>query len=394
MGLFHGTMLSLTTAAVALTCMTMTAQADNGKSKSSSGKLLVYFGSYTKGKAKGIYVYSMNPTTGKLTPESVGPDVDNPSFVAIHPSHKYLYAVNEVGSFDGKVSGAVSAYKIDAKTGALTFINQKPSFGADPCHLTVDPTGKCVIAANYTSGSTVVLPVNADGSLGEPGCVIQHTGDSVDKARQEGPHAHSTVIDPTGKFVFVCDLGADKIIPYRINAEGANVDDSGLTPAKAIPGSGPRHIRFHPNGKIAYVINEMKSTVTAFKYDGATAGLTPFQTISTLPADFKGATTTAEIQISPDAKFLYGSNRGHDSIAIFSISPKDGTLKLVGHESSGGKVPRCFALDPSGSFVIAANQGTDNVVVFKRNKKTGTLKPTGQVLSISKPVCVEFLQMK
>ena len=394
MSFTNGTMLTLTTAALALTSMTLTAEAAKPAPKAPSGKLLVYFSSYTTGKTKGIYVYSMNPKTGHLTAESVGPDVENPSFVTIDPSHKYLYAVNEVGNFEGKVSGAVSAYKIDQKTGALTFINQKPSFGADPCHLTMDPTGKCVIAANYTSGSTVVLPVNADGSLGDPGCVVQHTGESVDKARQEGPHAHCAVIDPSGKFVIVCDLGADKIIPYRITADSANIDDAGLAPTTAVPGSGPRHIAFHPGGKIAYVINEMKSTVTAFHYDASTAALKAFQTISTLPADFKGSNTTAEVRVSPDAKFVYGSNRGHDSLAIFAVSPANGTLKLVGHQSTGGKVPRCFALDPSGTFVIAANQGSDNVVVFKRNKKTGALKATGQVLNISKPVCVEFLQLK
>lgn len=360
--------------------------------KGAGGKLLVYVGGYTKGKTKGIFIYSMNPSTGFLTPEGVGPDVESPSYLVLHPNRKFLYAVNEVDSFEGKPGGGVSSYRIDSKTGGLTLINSQTSGGTGPCDITIDSAGKNVLVANYGGGSAEVLPVEQSGGLAAPSCFVQHSGSSVDASRQEGPHAHCAVMDPTGKYALVCDLGLDKIVVYKYNEAAGTIDSTGVAPGVVAPGSGPRHFVFHPDGKHGYCINEMKSTVTAFHYDSASGGLKEFQTISTLPAGYSGSTTCAEIAISPDGRFLYGSNRGADSLAIFAISHRDRTLALVGHQATGGKTPRCFGIDPTGDYLIAANQDSNSLVVFKRNKQTGTLTATGQTLECPAPVCVVFLR--
>jgi len=356
-----------------------------------SGKLFVYVGGYTTGKTKGIFIYSMNRSTGQLTPEGVGPDVESPSFLALHPNHQYLYAVNETDTFNGKPGGGVSSYKIDPETGALTLINEQTSGGTGPCHIVVDAAGKNVLVANYGGGSVEVLPIHPDGSLGEPTCFVQHTGKGVDPARQEGPHAHSTTVDPTGKFALVCDLGTDKIVVYKYDSAAGTIDATGVEPGVVAPGSGPRHFVFTQDNKHAFVINEMKSTITGFNYDGSNGSLKEFQTISTLPADYTGSTTCAEIAISSDGKFLYGSNRGHDSIAIYSIAKGDYKLTLIGIQPTGGKTPRNFAMDPSGKFLVAANQNSNNLVVFKRDKGSGKLTQTGQPLEAPAPVTIVFL---
>lgn len=370
------------------------ADADPARSKSTSsghGKVRVYVGGYTKGKDKGLYIYDLDLATGQLASVGVGPDAESPSFLALHPNHHFLYAVNEIDNYEGKKSGGVSAFQIDSKTGALTFLNEQPSVGDGPCHLIVDKFGKNVIAANYGGGSTVVLPIHSDGRLGEATCFVQHEGHSVDAGRQEGPHAHSANLDPANQFALVCDLGLDKVIVYKYDPDKGKIDATGLPAGKVPPGSGPRHLAWHPNGHIAYVINEMKSTVTVFDYDPAKGALTARQTLSTLPADFTGNNTTAEVTISSDGKFLYGSNRGHDSIAIFSVAPHTGLLTLIGHQPTQGKTPRNFAIDPTGAYLIAANQDTNNLVVFRRDKNTGLLTPTGSVVETPAPVSIVML---
>ena len=355
-------------------------------------KLMVYVGTYTQGgKSKGIYLLDMDPESGKLTPKGVVAEVANPSFLAIHPNRRYLYAVGEISDFAGKKSGAVNAFSIDAGTGALTLLNQQPSRGAGPCHVVVDGAGKNVLVANYGGGSVAALPVAGDGRLGEATAFVQHEGKSVNPQRQEGPHAHSINVDRANRFVFAADLGLDKVLIYRLDAAKGTLAPNDPPAGVVPPGSGPRHFAFHPNGRYAYVINEISSTVTAFGFDSNSGALKPVQTLSTLPADYRGGGGTAEIQVHPSGKFLYGSNRGHDSIAIFGIDAGTGMLTPAGHQLTGGKTPRNFGIDPTGNFVLAANQNSDTIVVFRIDTKTGALAPTGHQVEVPSPVCVKFL---
>jgi 6-phosphogluconolactonase len=356
-----------------------------------SGQLLVYVGTYTQKTSKGIYLFHLDLATGNLTAAGVSPESASPSFLAIHPNHRFLYAVNEIGNFRGTNSGAVSAYAIDPKTGGLTLLNQRPSEGSGPCHLIVDKRGKNVLVANYGSGSVSVLPIQPDGRLGKATAFIQHHGTSVDPRRQEGPHAHSMLLDAANRFAFAADLGLDKILIYRFDSNKGTLTPNSPAYAAVKPGSGPRHTAFHPNGHYAYVINEMGSTVTAFSYDAKTGALKSLQSVSTLPQGYTGDSTTAEVQLSPDGKFLYGSNRGHDSIVIFSIDPKTGLLTYVGHQSTEGKTPRNFCIDPSGTYLLAANQDSDSIVVFRIDPQTGLLSPTGNTAEVSMPVCIEMM---
>jgi 6-phosphogluconolactonase len=355
----------------------------------SAESLPVYFGTYTTGNSpsKGIYRSTLDLETGKLAPPTLVAEAVNPSFIVIHPNGKFLYAVSEAGR-----AGTVSAYAIDAKTGNLMFLNQQPSGGSGPCHVNVDHTGKNVLVANYNSGSFSVIPIEADGRLGEPTAVIQDTGSSVNPTRQKGPHAHSVNLSPDNRFVFVPDLGIDKIMIYKLDAEKGTLVPNDPAFAKLAPGSGPRHMAFHPNGKFAYVISELAGTITAFAYDPASGALNKIQTITTLPADFHGFNGSAEVCVHPNGKFLYGSNRGHDSIAVYRIDPAKGTLTFVERQTADIKTPRSFNIDPTGTFCLVANQGSDNVVVFRINQKTGVLEPTGHKISVGKPVCVCFLK--
>ncbi|GIW80391.1 MAG: hypothetical protein KatS3mg105_2198 [Gemmatales bacterium] len=356
-------------------------------------KYIVYFGTYTGGKSKGIYRYYLDTKTGKLTYIGVTEGIANPSFLAIHPNKKYLYAVTEVSNFQGKKSGAIAAFRIDPKDGGLTMLNHALSGGSGPCHLVVDRLGKTVLAANYGSGSVCAIPIAGDGKLKEAASVIQHKGSSVDPRRQKGPHAHSINVDANNRFAVAADLGLDKLLIYRLDADKSTLTPNDPAFAEVPPGSGPRHFAFHPSHKFAYVINEMKMTITAFAYDPEKGALKSLQTISTLPAGEKPQKgfSTAEVQVHPSGKFLYGSNRGHDTIAIFAIDQQKGTLRLVGHESTRGKTPRNFGIDPSGNFLLAANQSTDNVAVFRIDPKTGKLKLVGQPIEVPRPVCVKFL---
>jgi 6-phosphogluconolactonase len=362
--------------------------------QAAGSEYFVFFGTYTAEKGQGIYVSRLDTATGKLTVPELAAETLNPSFVALHPNRKFLYAVSEISDFNGQKSGAVSAFALDPKTGKLTFLNKVASGGAGPCHVSVDRTGKDVLVANYGGGSVSVLPIRTGGRLAEASAFVQHTGSGADPGRQAGPHAHSANLAPDNRFVMVTDLGLDKVLVYRFDAAKGLLTANDPPYTKVAPASGPRHFAFHPGGKYAYVINEMKSTVTAFAYDAGRGELKEIQTITTLPADFTGNNTTAEVQVHPSGKFLYGSNRGHNSIAVFSIDPAKGTLTPVEQVSSGGKTPRNFGIDPTGVYLIAAHQNSNNIVVFRIDPNTGRLKVTGQTFELHSPVCVKFLPVK
>lgn len=352
---------------------------------------LVFIGTYTGPKSKGIYVSRLNTVTGHLSDPVLAAETPNPTFLAIHPNKKFLYAANEIGNFAGTRGGAVSAFSIDAKTGQLKLLNQTSSVGGGPCHLVTDKTGGNVLVANYGGGSVAVLPIKADGSTTEHSTFIQHTGSSVNPQRQKEPHAHSINLSPDNRFAFAADLGLDKVLIYAFDPKTGRLTANTPAFGSVAPGSGPRHFAFHPSGRSAYVINEMLSTLTSFTFDAANGALTGVQTVSTLPAGFSGNNSTAEVVVHPSGKFVYGSNRGHDSIAVFSIDEKNNRLTLIDNTSTQGKAPRNFNIDPSGKFLIAGNQGSDTVVVFRIEQNTGRLTPTGQSISVGAPVCFKFL---
>lgn len=370
-----------------------TAMSESKKTMATS-EYHVYVGTYTDGKSKGIYLFRLNPETGKLTPEGLAAESPNPSFIAIHPSKKYLYAANELSNYDGQNSGAVSSYLRDQKTGKLTFLNRQSTKGSGTCHLVVDKTGKYVLFANYNSGSVGAMPIHPDGSLAPACAFVQHKGSSINKDRQEGPHGHSINLDASNKHAYAADLGLDKILIYRFDSNDGSLKPNNPPFASIAPGSGPRHFAFHPSGRFAYVISEMANTVTAFSYASATGGLTEIQTIGSLPEGFSGTSYTAEVVVHPSGKFLYGSNRGHDSIAIFKIDEATGKLALLGTEPTQGKFPRNFVVDPTGTTLIAENQDSDSLVVFRIDPATGLLKPTGQVCEVGKPVCIKMVPVK
>ena len=352
-------------------------------------RYFVYVGTYTGPLSKGVYSYRFDSSSGELEPMGLAAEVINPSWVTIHPSHKFLYAVSELGN-DGKVNGAVTAFAIDRQTGALTRLNSVSSNGGGACHVVVDKTGSTLLVANYGAGSVAAIPVAADGHLGEPPVLIQHKGSSVDPRRQRGPHAHGVFLSADNRFLFVPDLGLDEVMQYRLDAARSSISPNDPPFAKVPPGSGPRHLAFHPNGKYAYVINEMKSAVTAFSYDPARGALTEMQNISTLPKDFSGVDNSAEIEVDAKGRFLYASNRGHDSIAVFAIA-RDGKLALVDITPTQGKAPRSFRIDPTGTYLFAANQDTGTIVQFRIDPKSGRLTATGKKVELYKPVCIQFL---
>lgn len=340
-------------------------------------------------ESKGIYAFRFDSNSGKLDPIGLVAEAKRPSFVALHPSGRYLYAVAESNG------GAVSAYSIDAKTGMLTLLNSVSSKGDGPCYVRVDPTGKNVLVANYSSGSVAVLPIEPDGKLRESASFIQHAGTVADVKRQGGPRAHSFNPSPDNRFAVAADLGLDELLVYKFDAAAGTITPNQPPYAKVAPRSGPRHFAFHPNGKKAYAINEISCTMTAFDYDAKTGVLKEIQTTSTLPS---GVTvtdkmSTAEVQVHPSGKFVYGSNRGHDTIAVFSVA-SNGTLKLLENVSTQGKIPRNFSIDPSGSFLLAGNQDSNTIVVFRIDKKTGRLTPTGQTVQTPSPICIKFLAVR
>ena len=351
-----------------------------------SQSVRVYVGTYTQpNRSEGIYLFELDLASGRLTPRDLAGKAENPSFLAIHPNRKVLYAAEEIES------GAISAFSIDPASGKLALVNKQPSGGATPCFVTVDRSGKAVLVANYGGGSVASLPLADDGALREPAAVIRHTGSSVNAERQKEPHAHSINLDTANRFAFAADLGIDKLLVYRFDPATAALAPHDPPSVALAPGAGPRHFAFHPGGKLAYAINELTSTVTTFAYDADAGRLRELQTISTLPGGVKAKNITAEVQVHPSGKFLYGSNRGHDSIAVFAIDQASGKLTPIGHQSTQGKTPRNFGIDPSGTYLIAANQDSDSLVVFKIDAASGALSATGVTVPCFSPVCVKFL---
>lgn len=357
----------------------------------SAREYFVYFGTYTGAKSKGIYVARFDDKSGKLSAPELAAETKSPSFLALHPKGRVLYAVGEATTVGETRQGAVTAFSVEPRTGRLTVLNSQPSGGAGPCHLTLDAKRGLLFTANYGGGSVGALPIRADGSLDAPISVAQHAGSSVNPRRQQGPHAHCVNLDPAKKFLLVCDLGLDKVMVYRLGEGAAALTPNDPPFASVAPGAGPRHLAFQPNGRFVHVLNELNSTITTYAYDQRRGTLVEGQTLSTLPAGFSGSTSCAEIEVHPSGKFVYASNRGHDSIAVFAADRKTGLLSPVEHEPTQGKTPRHFALDPSGRWLLAENQGSDSVVVFRVDAKTGTLEPTGQTVEVPSPVCAVFL---
>lgn len=344
----------------------------------------VYFGTYTGPKSKGVYVSTFDSGTGKLSEPELAGEVANPSWVTLHPGGKFLYAVSELGK-----EGIITSFSVDPKTGKLTELNKVSTDGRMACHLAISQDRRNIFVANYGDGSVTSFRLRPDGTIGDKVSFVKHSGSGPDQKRQKGPHAHAVVLSRDNKYLVVPDLGTDKYDVYRVAAGGEITPaDPPFTQVKG--GLGPRHFAFHPGGKFAYGLNEMGSAVTAFSY--ADGRLKELDTVSTLPSDFNKENNSAEIEVDEAGKFVYASNRGHDSITVFAIDPSKGTLKEVQRESTQGKIPRNFRLDPTGKYLLAANQQSDTVVVYSRNPKTGMLMPTGQSLNVPAPVCIQFLR--
>ncbi len=349
-----------------------------------AGQELVFVGS----GRKDIEAFRFDPATGALTSLGRAAGIAHPSFLAIAPNHRFLYAISEGRDAAGS---SVSAFAIDAAAGRLALVNTQPAGGAGPCYVEVDASGKNALIANYNSGSAAVFPVGANGALGPVSAFVQDRGSSVNPERQKGPHAHCIVTDPGNRFAFVCDLGLDKVMIFRFDAARGTLAAGEPAFAAVQPGSGPRHIAFHPNGRWAYVINEMGSTVTAYGYDAARGTLGEIQTESTLPKGFSGRNTDAEVAVHPSGRYVYGSNRGDDSIAVFACDPETGRLTFVERVATGGRTPRQFEIDPTGAWLLAANQDSDTVVVFRIDGKTGQLQEAETPVRSDNPMCVKFL---
>jgi 6-phosphogluconolactonase len=367
-------------------------------------KLMVYVGTYTEkilfgtgqvfqGQGEGIHIYELDPATGALCPHDTAREIDNPSYLTFHPNHRFLYAVNELKRYNGEDTGTLSAFSIDAHTGRLAFINRVATHGTDPCHVTVEAAGKYALVANFASGSVTVLPIREDGGLQEATDVIQHRGSSLDPARQSGPHAHSVTLDATGRFAYVPDLGLDKLMIYRFDTAAGKLKAHEQRSFNTKPGAGPRHFVFHPANTYAFLINELDSTIVSLACDKERGTVEEIQTVSALPGSFRGNSTCADILVDPSGRFLYASNRGHDSIVIYRIDDSGGGLTRIGHESTLGKIPRNLTIDPSATFLFAANQDTNNIVCFRINHQSGRLSPTGQITRTPTPVCVKILRL-
>lgn len=351
--------------------------------------MLVYVGTYTSGGAEGIYVLKLNLASGELLPWRTIKGVTEPSFLSIDNKDRYVYAVNETMEFNGKPGGALSAFSIDQKDGSLKFIDQVPSLGAAPCNVVVSNDGKFVLVANYMGGNVSVFPVHPDGGLGESVSLKQHAGTGPNKDRQEAPHAHSITLDAKNRFAVAADLGTDKLIVYKFDTATGKLSPNSQYATKL--GAGPRHFTFSHNGRFAYLINELDCTISALSYDAERGMLTELQTVKTLPENFSAQNTCADIHMSPSGKFLYGSNRGHDSIVSFAIDERKGKLTYIEHTPTGGKTPRNFAIDPTGKFLLAANQNSGSITVFAIDAQNGRLSPTGKKIDIPAPVCLKLV---
>ena len=352
-----------------------------------SGAFRVYFGTQAKGEQCGIYMALFDTQAGTLGEAIRVSDSVRPGFIVIHPDGKHLYATEATGSAPAGESGFVSAYRIEAD-GMLTDLNTQPSGGLGPCHISLDPAGKYLLVANYRGGSCAVLPILPNRTLGQPTSIRRHSGSGPNLKRQEKAHAHSFTCDPSGQFALAADLGLDQILIYRLKSGSLTPADPPF--ALTAPGAGPRHLTFDASGRFVYACMELNGTVSVYAYESGT--LREIQTLPTLPDDFSGANTTSEVCLTPDGRFLYVGNRGHESLAIFEVSTETGKLTALGHEPTRGKHPRHFNIDPTGQFLIAANAHTDNVVVFRIDKETGQLEFTGSEIRVPAATCIQFLK--
>ncbi|HUK16392.1 MAG TPA: lactonase family protein [Bryobacteraceae bacterium] len=358
---------------------------------------LVYAGTYTGPKSRGIYFFRLKTENLEveqnitLVPLGLAVETPNASFLAMDAKRRLVFAVNELDRFQDKPGGAVSVFSVDSATGKLSLLNQVPSMGAGPCHLALDKSGRHLLVANYGSGSAAIFPIAEDGRLAPASDVAQHSGKSVHPDRQKGPHAHCVTLDPAGRFAFVCDLGLDKIFAYRLDAQPGKLvaANPAFTPVKA--GSGPRHMVFRPDGRFAYVVNELSSTATVYAYDAKGGVFKEIQTISTLPGYYDGPNLAAEVDVHPTGRFLYVSNRGNDTVVLFAIDPEAGTLTYIEEQGTGGRTPRHFGIQPSAKHLVIANQESDTLLVCRIDAGNGRLKPSGVFAAAPSPACVQFL---
>ena len=363
-------------------------------------EFLMFVGTYTRrdstgrSKSEGIYAFRFDTADASLTPVSTTTGIENPSFLAVDPSQRFLYAVSELEEKDGKPAGSVTAFRIHRSDGTLEFLNEQPTHGKSPAHLSVDHSGRNVLFVSYGSGNIGVLPIKEDGSLDAVSDLIQHEGSSVNPQRQGEPHPHSIYLSPNNRFALVPDLGIDKVMIYTFNASQGKLTPNNNQPwARIKSGAGPRHLAFHPNNKFVYVCNELDSTVTGFAFDHEQGTLHEIQTLSTLPEDFRDKIYCADIHVHPKGKTVYVSNRGHDSIAVFDCDPNSGKLTLSDLTSTRGNFPRNFALDPTGTYLIAANQNSDDIFRYSINSKNGKLTPLEGRLEVPTPVCIKFVAL-
>ncbi|MEQ9408935.1 MAG: lactonase family protein [Fuerstiella sp.] len=353
----------------------------------------LYIGTYTRGDSAsdGIYTCVFDDASGVLSKPELAAVSDNPSFLAVHPTKDLVFACNESNDFGNAPTGAASAFRVDRPSGQLTLINQQPAGGGATCHCVVDRTGRFLLVANYLGGNVAVLPINDDGSLSERSCLINHIGSGPNKDRQEKPHAHSVNLSSDNRFAWVADLGIDRIMIYRFDPQNGLLAPSAADSVAVNPGGGPRHFSLHPSGKFAYANNELTSEVTAFSVDGTTGALSTIHRVSTLPPEFEGRRSTAECLVHPSGKFVYVSNRGHDSIAVYQVNADSGRLTPVEIEKTNGQEPRNFVIDPSGRWLLAENQNSDNVTVFAIAPNNGALAPTNHRIDVPRPVCIRIL---
>lgn len=381
----------LATLGLALSCAAVSVAA------AANSDSYVYFGTYTHGAGKGIYRARLESASGKLSELQLAVEARDPAFLAVHPSGKFLYAIDERSDPKRDSSPAgISAYALDPASGRLTLLNRQSAGAAGPCHLAVDHGGRAVLVANYAGGGSAALPIRADGSVGEASSVVAHVGRSVNPARQTAPHAHHIVVSPDNRFALVPDLGIDRVVVYQLDASRAVLTPQPAGDALLPPGAGPRHLAFHPSGRFVYVINELQCTMAAYRWEASKGALQEISIVSTLPAGTRvePGYSTAEVVAHPSGKFLFGSNRGHNTIVTFAVDPSTGWLTTVAHASTQGKTPRHFAVDPSGRWLLAENQDSGTVVVLAIDAATGRLTPTGHTLDVPSPVCAVFVPMK
>ena len=356
-------------------------------------ELLVHVGTYTdRGRTEGVYLFRMHPDTGALRPVGAAAVGPNPSFLAVHPGHRFLYAVNEVGQWEGRPSGGVSAFSVEPESGALTPLGSRPSGGGAPCYVSVDRTGRSALVATYMGGNVSVLPIGADGALGEATALVQHQGTGPNASRQERPHAHCIIPDPSNRYALAADLGIDRVMVYRFDDRAGTLSPAATPFAAMPPGAGPRHLAFHPSGRYLYVVNELDLTLGALRWDGDAGTLAPLAMLPLLERRPAGDLSAADLHVAPSGRFLYASVRGDNSLSVLSLDAAGTTPTLVQRVSTGGNWPRNFALDPSGRLLFVANQRSNSIVAFRVDQATGRLTPTGQQVEVPSPVCIRFLE--